>query len=178
MAKAWYVVHTYSGFEQKAKQALEDRIKMYGLQARFGEVLVPTEEVVEVKNGQKRSSSRKFFPGYILVEMDFDNETWHTVKDTPRITGFVGPKNKKPFPMSPDEVAKIRGKMGGEEPAPRVSFTLERGEEVRVIDGPLAPVLGKVEEVNQTRGRVRVIVNIFGRPTSVELDFSQVEKVR
>ncbi|MBM4365883.1 MAG: transcription termination/antitermination protein NusG [Deltaproteobacteria bacterium] len=176
MSKAWYVVHTYSGFENKAKQALEERIKLYGLGPRFGQVLVPTEEVVEVKNGQKKTTTRKFFPGYILVEMEMDNQTWHVVKETPKVTGFVG-QGRNPPPMRDEEVKRITARIGGEEQKPKLAVNFERGEEVRVVDGPLAPVVGKVEEVNSARGRLRVTVTIFGRPTSVELDFTQVEKV-
>ncbi len=177
MAMSWYVVHTYSGFENKAKQALEERVKLFGLVPRFGQVLVPTEEVVEVRNGQKKTATRKFFPGYILVEMEMDNQTWHCVKETPKVTGFVGGQTRKPVPMAPAEVARITNRMGGEEQKPKLAVSFERGEDVRVVDGPLAPVVGKVEEVNSTRGRLRVTVTIFGRPTSVELDFTQVEKV-
>ncbi len=173
---AWYVVHTYSGFENKAKQALEERVKLYGLSPRFGQVLVPTEEVVEVKNGQKKTTTRKFFPGYILVEMEMDNQTWHVVKETPKVTGFVG-AGRRPPPMPDEEVRRITSRLGGEEQKPKLAVSFERGEGVRVVDGPLAPVVGKVEEVNATRGRLRVTVTIFGRPTSVELDFTQVEKV-
>jgi transcriptional antiterminator NusG len=176
MAMAWYVVHTYSGFENKAKLALEERIKLFELGAKFGRVLVPTEEVVEVKNGQKRTTTRKFFPGYILVEMDMDNQSWHVVKETPKVTGFVG-AGRNPPPMPEQEVRRIMGQLEGEETRPKLALSFERGEEVRVVEGPLAPVVGKVEEVNVARARVRVIVTIFGRPTSVELDFSQVEKV-
>jgi transcriptional antiterminator NusG len=174
--KAWYVVHTYSGFENKARQALEERIKLFGLADRFGQILVPTEKVVEVKNGQKKESNRKFFPGYILVEMEMDNQTWHVVKETPKVTGFVG-AGRNPPPMPEAEVQRITQQIGGEEIKPKLALTFERGEDVRVIDGPLAPVVGKVEEVNTGRGRLRVSVTIFGRPTSVELDFAQVEKV-
>lgn len=176
MSKAWYVVHTYSCFENKAKQALEERIKLYGLGPRFGQVLVPTEEVVEVKNGQKKTTTRKFFPGYILVEMEMDNQTWHVVKETPKVTGFVG-QGRNPPPMREEEVKRITARIGGEEQKPKLAVNFERGEEVRVVDGPLAPVVGKVEEVNSARGRLRVTVTIFGRPTSVELDFTQIEKV-
>jgi len=176
MSKAWYVVHTYSGFENKAKLALEERIKLHKLAERFGQVLVPTEEVVEVKNGQKKTTTRKFFPGYILVEMEMDNQTWHCVKETPKVTGFVGP-GRNPPAMPEEEVRRITARLGGEELKPKLAVNFERGEDVRVIDGPLAPVVGKVEEVNSARGRLRVTVTIFGRPTSVELDFTQVEKV-
>jgi transcriptional antiterminator NusG len=176
MAKAWYVVHTYSGFENKAKLALEERIVRFKLEPRFGHVLVPSEEVVEVKNGQKRTTTRKFFPGYILVEMEMDNQTWHVVKETPKVTGFVG-AGRNPPPMPEVEVKRLLGQIGGEEPRPKLAVTFARGEQVRVVDGPLAPVVGKVDEVNPARGRGRVTVTIFGRPTSVELDFAQVEKV-
>lgn len=176
MAMAWYVVHTYSGFENKAKQALEERIKLFDLAPKFGRVLVPTEEVVEVKNGQKRTTTRKFFPGYILVEMEMDNQSWHVVKETPKVTGFVG-ATRNPPPIPEQEVRRVMGQLEGEEQRPKLALTFERGEEVRVVEGPLAPVVGKVEEVNVARARVRVTVTIFGRPTSVELDFSQVEKV-
>lgn len=178
MAKAWYVVHTYSGFENKAKRALEERIKLYKLGDRFGQVLVPTEDVVEVKNGQKRTTSRKFYPGYILVEMELDNQTWHLVKETPKVTGFVGGEfGRKPIQMPEEEVQRITRRIAGEEVGPKVVLSFERGEDVRVIDGPLAPVVGKVDAVNTERSRIRVIVNIFGRPTPVELEFHQVEKV-
>lgn len=176
MAMAWYVVHTYSGFENKAKLALEERVKLYGLQPRFGRVLVPTEDVVEVKNGQKRTTTRKFFPGYMLVEMEMDNQTWHVVKETPKVTGFVG-AGRNPPPMPEAEVLRITNQIGGEQQRPKLAVVFERGQEVRVVEGPLSPVVGKVEEVNAARGRVRVTVTIFGRPTSVELDFSQVERV-
>ena len=176
MAMAWYVVHTYSGFENKAKQALEERVKLFGLAAKFGRVLVPTEEVVEVKNGQKRTTTRKFFPGYILVEMDMDNQSWHVVKETPKVTGFVG-ATRNPPSIPEQEVRRVMGQLEGEEQRPKLALSFERGEEVRVTEGPLSPVVGKVEEVNVARARVRVTVTIFGRPTSVELDFSQVEKV-
>lgn len=179
MAKAWYVVHTYSGFENKAKLALEERIRQHSLGERFGQVLIPTEEVVEHKNGQKKSSTRKFFPGYILVEMELDNQTWSLVKDTPRITGFVGGEfGRKPIRMPDEEVARITRRIAGEEAPPkRVVTNFEKNEEVRVIEGPLAPIIGKVDLVNSERGRLRVIVNIFGRPTPVDLEFHQVEKV-
>lgn len=175
MAKAWYVVHTFSGFETRAKDALLERIRRFKVEESFGEILVPEESVLEVRNGQKRESKRKFFPGYILVEMEINSTTLHVVKETPRITGFVG-SDRNPPPVPPHEVARIRG-VGTEKAGPRLAVNFERGEEVRVIDGPLAPINGRVEEVNAGRGRVRVSVTIFGRPTSVELEFAQVEKV-
>jgi len=178
MAKAWYVIHTYAGYENKAKIALQERIKLYSLEDRFGKILVPTEEVVEVKNGQKRTTSRKFYPGYILVEMDLDNQTWHLVKETPKITGFVGGEfGRKPIQMPEEEVQRITRQAPPEQEKPKVILSFERGEEVRVIDGPLAPVAGKIDAVNTERSRIRVIVNLFGRPTPVELEFHQVEKI-
>ena len=178
MAMAWYVVNTYSGYENKAKAALEERIHVNGMGERFGDILVPTEQVVEVRGGQKRSITRKFFPGYILVNMDLDNETWHIVRNTPKITGFVGGNNRKPPPVPEAEVARITRRMGlDDETKPRPKLNFERGEELRITDGPFASMNGSVEEVNQARGKLRVKVNIFGRPTSVELDFTQVEKL-
>lgn len=176
MAMAWYVVHTYSGFENKAKQALEERIKLYSMEDRFGRVLVPTEEVVEVKNGQKRVTNQKSFPGYLLVEMEMDNQTWHLVKETSRVTGFVG-AGRNPPPMPESEVMRITNQLGAPEPRPKLTLSFERGEEVRVVDGPLAPMTGKVEEVDSARGKLRITVTIFGRPNPVWLEFSQVEKV-
>jgi transcriptional antiterminator NusG len=173
----WYVVHTYSGFENKAKLALEDAIRRYNLQAKFGEVLVPTEKVVEVKDGQKKTTTRKVFPGYIFVQMDIDNETWHIVKSTPKITGFIG-GSRTPPPIPEAEVKRITNQETDQEQAPKPVMKFERGDEVRVIDGPFASMSGKVEEVNPHRGKLRVLVSgIFGRPTSVELDFTQVEGI-
>ena len=177
MAVAWYVVHTYSGFENKAKAALEERIRVMELDDRILEVLVPTEEVFEVKNGQKRKVTRKFFPGYILVQMELDNETWHVVRNTPKITGFVG-GTRNPPPVPEHEVRRITGRLEQEEEeGPKPVLEFERGERVRVTDGPFANMEGKVEEVSQGRGKLRVIVTIFGRPTSVELDYTQVDKL-
>lgn len=173
----WYVVHTYSGYENKAKLALEDAIRRHNVGDRFGEVLVPTEQVVEVKDGQKRTTTRKVFPGYMFVQMSVDNETWHVVTSTPKVTGFLG-GSRNPPPMPESEVMRITNQMSEEEegkPKPVVHF--ERGEEVRIIDGPFATMKGKVEEVNQTRAKLRVLVSIFGRPTSVELDYTQVERL-
>ena len=177
MSKAWYVVHTYSGFENKAKLALEERVKLFGLQDRFGKVLVPTEEVVEVKNGQKRTSTRKFFPGYILVEMEMDNQTWHVVKETPKVLGFIGGTKDKPAPITEKEANTIlrRVEEGVDKPKPKVLF--EPGEIVRVTDGPFNDFNGVVESVNYEKSRLHVAVQILGRSTPVELEFSQVEKV-
>ena len=176
MAKHWYVVHTYSGFEEKAKQALEERIRSLKMQEKFEEILVPQENVVEMKKGVKKTSSRKFFPGYILVKMELDDKTWHVVKNTARITGFVG-GSKKP-PIVPEaEVLRITQQIeeGTLKPKPKVSF--DKGENIRVVSGPFASFTGLVDEVNEDKGRLRVMVSIFGRSTPIELDFTQVEKV-
>jgi transcriptional antiterminator NusG len=176
MAKRWYVVHTYSGFEDKAKSALEEKVKALGKEALFGEVLVPTEKVVEMVKGSKRTASRKFFPGYILVNMELTDETWHIVKSVPKVTGFVGGATKALPTVDEAEVKKITRQMeeGAVRPKPKVSF--ERGENVRVVDGPFTNFVGMVDEVRPEKGRLRVLVSVFGRPTPVELDFVQVEK--
>jgi transcriptional antiterminator NusG len=171
----WYGVHTYSGYENKVKLNLEERIRMMGAEEFFGEVLIPSETVVELKNGERRTSSRKFFPGYILVRMELNNETWHIVKDTPKVTGFVGGGINPP--AIPDEdVAKITTRMeeGVERPKPKVEF--EVGVTVRVIDGPFLNFTGVVEDVKPDRAKLKVMVSIFGRVTPVELEFIQVEK--
>ena len=172
----WYIVHTYSGFENKAKVALEERIRSMKRDAFFGEVIVPEESVVELVKGQKRTTKKRFFPGYILVKMHLNEETWHIVKDTPKITGFVGDKIK-PVPISEAEVMKMTNRIaeGVAKPRHRVSFT--EGENVRVVDGPFANFNGVVEGVNPDKGKVKVLVSIFGRSTPVELDYIQVEKV-
>ncbi len=175
MSKAWYVVHTYSGFEAKVKSSIEERAKSLGLQEKITQILVPTEEVVELRNGKKRTSTRKFFPGYILVEMDLDDDTWHLVKDTPKVTGFVGDK-QKPSPITEEEVGLIRTQMDeGTAPAKREA-AYQKGDSVRIIDGPFISFTGSVEEVNVDQGKLQVMVSIFGRATPVELDFLQVEK--
>ena len=176
MAKRWYVVHAYSGFENRVRQSLLERIEREGLQDKFGEILIPTEEVVEMKEGQKRRSERKFFPGYVLVQMEMDDETWHTVKDVPKVLGFIGGTSDKPAPISDREAEAIlqRVQEGAEKPRPKVLF--EPGEVVRVIDGPFNDFNGVVEEVNYDKSKLRVAVMIFGRSTPVDLDFSQVEK--
>jgi transcription termination/antitermination protein NusG len=177
MGMHWYVVHTYSGYENKAKLALEDAIRRHDLEPRFGEVLVPTEKVVEVKDGQKKTTTRKIYPGYMFVQMLVDNETWHVVTSTPKVTGFIG-GSRNPPAMSDDEVNRIINRdLVEDEANPKAVVHFERGEEVRIIDGPFATMVGKVEEVNQTRAKLRVMVSIFGRPTSVELDFTQVERL-
>jgi transcriptional antiterminator NusG len=172
----WYVVHAYSGQEKSIQQALLERIKRSGMSDKFGEVLVPTEEVVEMKSGQKAISERRFFPGYILVQMDMTDETWHLVKSTPKVTGFIGGTAMRPTPISDKEVENILHQVqeGVEKPKPKVLF--EVGETVRVTDGPFNDFNGSVEEVNYEKSKIRVSVLIFGRPTPVELEFGQVEK--
>ena len=174
--KRWYVVHAYSGFEKSVQRALEDRISRAGMQDMFGKILVPVEEVVEMKGGQKHMSERKFFPGYVLVEMEMNDESWHLVKSTPKVTGFVGGTANKPAPISDKEVEKIMQQMqeGVEKPRPKVLF--EIGEVVRVKEGPFTDFHGSVEDANYEKNKLRVSVTIFGRATPVELDFAQVEK--
>ncbi|MBI5902924.1 MAG: transcription termination/antitermination protein NusG [Deltaproteobacteria bacterium] len=175
MAKKWYVVHTYSGYENKVKQAIEEKVKQTGKEEFFGEVLVPSEKVVDMVKGVKRTTSRKFFPGYILISMDLNDETWHLVKGIPKVTGFVGGQEAPPT-ISDEDVRKITHQMeeGAVRPKPKVLF--DRGENVRVIDGPFTNFAGIVEEVKPEKGKLRVLVSIFGRATPVELDFVQVEK--
>ena len=172
----WYVVHAYSGFEKSVARNLVERIERAGMKDRFGEVMVPVEEVVEMKAGQKKTAERKFFPGYVLVQMEMDDDTWHLVKSTPKVTGFVGGTATKPAPISDREVQAILDQMreGVEKPKPKVLF--EVGEVVRVIDGPFTDFNGNVEEVNYDKSKLRVSVMIFGRATPVELGFGQVEK--
>ncbi len=175
MSLHWYVVHTYSGFEQKAKLALEERVKSLNRQESFGQILIPSENVVEMKKGVRRTTTRKFFPGYIMVQMELNDETWHIVKGTPKITGFVG--NSTQPPMIPEEeVLRITQQIdeGTLRPKPKVSF--EKGESVRVIDGPFATFNGVVDEVHPDKGKLKVLVSIFGRATPIELDFVQVER--
>ncbi len=176
MAKRWYVVHTYSQFEKSVQRALLERIERTGVQDLFGQILVPVEEVVELKAGQKTISERKFFPGYILVEMEMTDETWHLVKNTPKVTGFLGGSAMKPSPISQKEVDTIMQQMqaGVEKPRPKVLF--EVGEAVRVKEGPFTDFNGMVEDVNYDKSKLRVAVTIFGRSTPVELNFGQVEK--
>lgn len=176
MSKRWYVVHAYSGFEKTVQRTLLERIERTGMQEMFGQILVPVEEVIEMKGGQKSISERKFFPGYVLVEMEMNDETWHLIKDTPKVTGFVGGTAMKPTPISAKEVEAILHQIqeGVEKPRPKVLF--EVGESVRVTDGPFNDFNGNVEEVNYDKSKLRVSVLIFGRATPVELDFSQVEK--
>ncbi|MBS1188096.1 MAG: nusG [Burkholderiaceae bacterium] len=175
--KRWYVVHAYSGMEKSVRRALLDRVERAGMQDMFGQILVPTEEVVEVKGGQKSVTERRFFPGYILVEMEMTDDTWHLVKNTNKVTGFIGGKSNKPTPVPAREIEKIMQQMqdGVEKPRPKVLY--EVGELVRIKDGPFSDFNGNVEEVNYEKSRVRVSVTIFGRATPVELEFGQVEKV-
>jgi transcriptional antiterminator NusG len=176
MAKRWYVVHAYSGYEKQVKRSLEDRIERAEMQELFGDVLVPTEEVVEMKGGQKRRSDRKFFPGYVLVEMEMTDETWHLVKDVPKVMGFIGGTADRPAPISQKEADAILARVqeGVDKPRPKVLF--EPGEMVRVVDGPFNDFNGVVEEVDYDKSRLKVAVLIFGRSTPVELEFHQVEK--
>ncbi len=174
--KRWYVVHAYSGYENFVKQALHERIALDAVEYKFGDILVPTEEVVELRGGQKRKSERKFFPGYVLVEMEMDDQTWHLVKSIPKVLGFIGGTSDKPAPITAKEADMIlqRVQDSSDKPKPKVLF--EIGEVVRVIDGPFADFNGVVEEVNYEKNRMRVAVLIFGRSTPVELQFDQVEK--
>lgn len=176
MAKRWYVVHAYSGFEKKVATALKERIELHGMQEHFGDVLVPTEEVVEMKGGQKRKSERKFFPGYVLVQMELNDEAWHLVKETPRVMGFIGGKADKPAPITEREANLILQRVDDSADKPKPKTLFEPGEMVRVIDGPFNDFNGVVEEVNYEKSRLRVAVLIFGRSTPVELEFGQVEK--
>ena len=176
MSKKWFVVHAYSGFEKSVQRTLTERIKRSGMAEQFGQILVPVEEVVEMKGGQKATSERKFFPGYVLVEMEMTDDTWHLAKSTPKVTGFVGGTANKPTPISQKEVDAILQQVqeGAEKPRPKVLF--ETGEAVRVKEGPFTDFHGNVEDVNYEKSKLKVSVSIFGRSTPVELDFSQVEK--
>ena len=176
MSMRWYVVHAYSGYEKKVAIAIQDRIAMNDLQSKFGEILVPTEEVVEMKSGQKRTSERMFFPGYVLVQMELDDDSWHLVKETPRVMCFIGGKADKPAPITDKEAELILRRVQDSEEAPRPKTLFEPGEMVRVTDGPFNDFNGNVEEVNYEKSKLRVAVSIFGRLTPVELDFTQVEK--
>jgi transcriptional antiterminator NusG len=176
MSLQWYVVHAYSGFENQVKRTLQERITRSGMQDKFGDILVPAEEVVEMRDGAKRKSERKFFPGYVLVQMEMSDDTWHLVKDAPKVMGFIGGTSDRPAPISQREADSIlqRVQEGADKPRPKVLF--EVGEVVRVIDGPFNDFNGVVEEVNYDKSRLRVSVLIFGRSTPVELEFGQVEK--
>lgn len=176
MSMRWYVIQAYSGFEHHVKRMLEERITRENMSQKFGQILVPTEEVVEMRDGQKRKSERKFFPGYVLVQMEMDNDTWHLVKSVSKVLGFIGGTSDKPAPITEAEAQSImqRVQEGADKPKPKVLY--EPGELVRVVDGPFNDFNGVVEEVNYEKSRLRVAVLIFGRSTPVELEFSQVEK--
>ena len=177
MAKKWYVVHAYSGFEKNVQKTLKERIEREGMQDYFGQILVPVEEVVDIKNGKRTLSERKFFPGYVLAEMEMTDDSWHLVKSTPRVTCFIGGTANRPLPITQREVDAIMQQIqtGGEKPKPKVQF--EVGQRIRVNEGPFADFNGVVDEVNYERNKLKVSVQIFGRETPVELDFMQVEKV-
>ncbi|MFH1597038.1 MAG: transcription termination/antitermination protein NusG [Pseudomonadota bacterium] len=176
MAPKWYIIHTYSGFEQKVKTAIMERAKARGLEALVEEVLVPTETVEEMVKGERRLSTRKFYPGYVMVRMEMTDESWHLVKDTPKVTGFIGSKDE-PVAIPEEDAAKIIAQMqeGVLRPKPKIKF--EQGDKVQVTDGPFANFTGVVDEVRPDRGRVRVMISVFGRPTPVELEFTQLEKI-
>jgi transcriptional antiterminator NusG len=175
MAKEWYIVHTYSGFEKKVAESLRQRVQAYGLQDQIGEVLIPTEDVVEMKGGKKVVSPKRFFPGYVLVQMEMNDNTWHVVKNTPKVTGFVG-AGQKPAPLTQEEVDQVIHQVTVAAEKPKPKYVFEPGETVRIIDGPFSNFSGLVDEVNLDRNTLKVMVTIFGRSTPVELDFLQVEK--
>ncbi len=172
----WYIVHTYSGFENKVKKSLDERIKILDQERFFGEILVPTEQVVELRKGEKKTSSRKFYPGYILVQMILNEETWHTVRNTAKVTGFVGGE-VKPTAISDEEAARIIHQMEEGVSKPKAKYSFEEGDEVRVVDGPFNNFQGVVDEIKPDKEKLRVLITVFGRPTPVELDFIQVNKV-
>jgi transcriptional antiterminator NusG len=176
LALKWYVVHVYSGFENKVKTALEERIASSRFPDKFGQVLIPTEQVVELVKGKRKTSQRKFYPGYILVQMHLDDETWHLVNDTAKVTGFLGGRNK-PSPLSDEEASRIVDQIEAGKLKPQPKYLFETGDEVRVIDGPFTNFNGTVEAVNPEKGKIKVMVSIFGRATPVELDFVQVTKL-
>ncbi|MBV6433243.1 MAG: Transcription termination/antitermination protein NusG [Bryobacteraceae bacterium] len=174
--KKWYIIHSYSGFEQKVADSLRSRAEAFGFSHKIGQILIPTEEVVELRAGKKVTSKRLLYPGYVLVQMDMDDHLWHEIKNTPRVTGFVGGGNT-PVPLSREEVHQILYRQASSAERPRPKLTFEKGETVRIIDGPFANFSGKVDEVNTERNTLRVLVTIFGRATPVELEFLQVEKI-
>ena len=176
VSKHWYIVHTYSGFENKVKESLEQRVAAYGLQTDIGEVLIPTEDIIEKRGGREVKSARRFFPGYILVEMNMTDHAWHVVKNTPKVTGFVG-AGSKPTPLSKDEVEQILTQVRSAAEKPKPKYMFEKGEQVRINEGPFTSFNGVVDEVNLDRNTLKVMVTIFGRSTPVELDFLQVEKL-
>jgi transcriptional antiterminator NusG len=176
MALKWYIVHVYSGFENKVKAALEERAASSSHPEKFGEVLVPTEEIVELVKGKRKTSSRKFYPGYILVKMELDDETWHIVNDTSKVSGFLGGR-EKPTPITDQEADQILNRMEAGKNKPQPKYYFESGDEIRVIDGPFTNFNGTVQEVNPEKGKIKVLVSIFGRSTPVELEFVQVQKI-
>ena len=176
MAKQWYIIHTYSGFEKKVKESLESRVAAFGLQDKIGRIMIPTEDVVEVRGGKKVVSQRMIFPGYVFVEMEMDDYTWHVVRSTPRVTGFVG-SGQTPSPLSEEQVDAILHRITTSADKPKPKLVFERSEQVRIVDGPFANFTGVVEEVNSDRSTLKISVTIFGRSTPVELDFAQVEKI-
>ena len=176
VSKSWYVIHTYSGFEQKVKISLEEQFERSSSREALGEIIIPVEDVVEVRKGKKKVSSRKFFPGYILISVDMSQDIWYMIKNTAKVTGFLG-SGGKPVPLSEDEVKTIKGQISGETSQPKPKFSFEKGESVRVVEGPFINFNGTVDEVNQSKGKVRVMVSIFGRATPVELEFPQIEAV-
>jgi transcriptional antiterminator NusG len=175
--KDWYVVHTYAGFENRVKQSIEERSKTFGLSDKVRKVLIPTEEVVEIREGKRRISTKKFFPGYVLVEMDMNDETWQLVKNTPKVTGFVGSDGAHPLPISKEEMDALLSQMDSSAVKPRSKTQFQKGENVRIIDGPFLGFNGVIDEVHQEHSKVKVLVSIFGRSTPVELGFLQVEKI-
>lgn len=174
--KQWYIIHSYSGFEQKVAESLRTRAEAFGFAHKLGQIMIPTEEVIELRNGKKVTSKRLLYPGYVLVQMAMDDQLWHEIKNTPRVTGFVGGGNT-PVPLTPEEVRQIIFRQETSTERPRPKLTFEKGEQVRIIDGPFANFSGKVDDINTERSTLRVLVTIFGRATPVELEFLQVEKV-
>ena len=172
----WYILHAYSGFERKVKESLESRIQAFGLESRFGRIMIPTEPVTETVNGKKRTIERVFLPGYVLIEMELDNQIWHIIKDTPRVTGFLG-TGDKPVALSEEEVSSILFRSETSKDKPRLKIKFEKNEQVRITDGPFANFNGVVDEINEDRETMKVMVTIFGRSTPVELEFSKVEKI-
>jgi len=176
MTKKWYIIHTYSGFEARVRESLKQRVEALGMRERIGEILIPTEDVVEMREGKKKVSARKFFPGYVLVNMEMSDDAWHLVKNTPKVTGFVGTANR-PTPLSQEEVNRIIAQVTVSAEKPKPKFSFKPGEQVRITDGPFSNFTGVVEELNEDKSTLKVMVTIFGRATPVELDFLQVEKV-
>ena len=176
MSMQWFIIHTYSGFEKKVRESLESRVAAFGLQDKIGRIMIPTEDVMEVRGGKKVVSPRMFYPGYVLVEMEMDDYTWHVVRSTPRVTGFVG-TGQTPTPLSEEEVQNILHRVTTSADKPKPKLTFDRNEQVRIVDGPFANFTGVVEDANTDRNTLKVSVTIFGRSTPVELDFGQVEKI-